>query len=97
MYAEMDPGLRQTDMINALAAEYLQRDQNEQALRMFQCARLRRPWETTAYVGLAKCLMALGQPNKALESMNQALRIAPRDAELLEIRRTLARSRGEGL
>ena len=41
--------------------------------------------------------MALGQPSKALESMDQALRIAPRDAELLEIRRTLARARGEGL
>ena len=96
MFAEIDPNLRQLDLINALAAAYVNRGDYEQALAMFQCARHRRPWEITPYVGLAKCLMSLGRPTQALENVDRALKRAPGNAELLEIRQTLLQSAGSG-
>ncbi len=96
LYAELEPGLRQLDMINALAARYLQRGEDERALEMFRCAQRRRPWEITPYVGLAKSLMSLGRAADALISIDQALQLAPENAELREIRQRVLRAGGKG-
>lgn len=91
MFKDLDLGLRQVDMINGLAAALVKRGELERALEMFRTAQRRRPWEITAYIGAAKCLTDLHRPQEALASIDQALALAPRDADLLQIRADLAR------
>lgn len=91
MFKDLDLQLRQVDMINGLAAALMKRGELERALEMFRTAQRRRPWEITAYIGAAKCLSELKRPQEALASIEQALALAPRDADLLQIRADLAR------
>jgi Tfp pilus assembly protein PilF/lysophospholipase L1-like esterase len=91
MFAEINPQLRRMDMINVLASELIKRGNVQQALMMFRCAQLRRPWEITPYIGVAQCLMALGQRDEAIKSVEHALELAPRNTDLLQIHRELAR------
>ena len=69
----------------------MKRGELQRALEMFQTAQRRRPWEITAYIGAAKCLTELQRPQEALAYIDQALALAPRDADLLQIRADLAR------
>ncbi len=91
MFKDLDLQLRQIDMINGLAAALVKRGELQRALEMFQTAQRRRPWEITAYIGAAKCLTELQRPQEALAYIDQALALAPRDADLLQIRADLAR------
>ena len=57
---------------------------------MFRTAQLRRPWEITSYVGIAKCLAALGNRDEARASIEQALKLSPFDPDLRQIHEDLS-------
>jgi len=85
MFGELGDELRRLDMINGMAARVLSHGEIERAWALFRTAQLRRPWEITAYIGTAKCLNALGRRSEARAQIEQALRLAPFDPDLLQI------------
>ncbi len=85
IFARLSAELRALDLINAIAAEKYRRGAYPEALQLFACAQHRRPWESTGYLGVAKCLLVTGQEQAARECLQQALKVAPDDEELQKI------------
>lgn len=67
----------------------LARGEWQRAIELFTQALQRAPKELSAYIGLARALLASGDIQRALEAIRDALNLAPNDPGANELMREL--------
>lgn len=84
-FAQVDQTLAQSLLVSAVAVRLIEFAQYQRALELFQIAQRRRPWLIEPYVGASKCYAALQNREQALQEIQAAMKLAPKDAELNQI------------